>query len=124
MLFLKRSYLKHFEELSKVRPHLTESEVWIDPGIQVRGEGARASVPAGFLYHRSFHDAEGRLRAVAMVDPWLPFETEGTDAERDQRHGEGQLRTGDDEAPVVFQQGRYLRADLYRYAVERWADST
>jgi hypothetical protein len=29
MLFLKRSYLKHFEELSKVRPHLTEAEVWI-----------------------------------------------------------------------------------------------
>ena len=29
MLFLKRSYLRHFEELSKVRPHLTESEVWI-----------------------------------------------------------------------------------------------
>jgi len=29
MLFLKRSYLRHFDELSKVRPHLTESEVWI-----------------------------------------------------------------------------------------------
>lgn len=29
MLFLKRSYLKHFEELSRVRPHLSESEVWI-----------------------------------------------------------------------------------------------
>jgi hypothetical protein len=29
MLFLKRSYLKHFDELSRVRPHLTESEIWI-----------------------------------------------------------------------------------------------
>jgi hypothetical protein len=29
MLFLKRSYLKHFDELSKVRPHLSDSEIWI-----------------------------------------------------------------------------------------------
>lgn len=29
VLFLKRSYLKHFDELSRVRPHLSESEVWI-----------------------------------------------------------------------------------------------
>lgn len=29
MLFLKRSYLNHFDELSRVRPHLTESEIWI-----------------------------------------------------------------------------------------------
>jgi hypothetical protein len=29
MLFLKRSYLKHFEELSRVRPHLSRSEIWI-----------------------------------------------------------------------------------------------
>jgi hypothetical protein len=29
MLFLKRSYLKHFEELSRKRPHLSESEIWI-----------------------------------------------------------------------------------------------
>lgn len=29
MLFLKRSYLKHFDELSRTRPHLTESELWI-----------------------------------------------------------------------------------------------
>jgi hypothetical protein len=29
MLFLKRSYLRHFDELSRVRPHLTESAVWI-----------------------------------------------------------------------------------------------
>lgn len=29
MLFLKRSYLKHFDELSRVRPHLTESGIWI-----------------------------------------------------------------------------------------------
>jgi hypothetical protein len=29
MLFLKRSYLKHFDELSRTRPHLSESELWI-----------------------------------------------------------------------------------------------
>ncbi len=29
MLFLKRSYLKHFEELSRKRPLLAESEIWI-----------------------------------------------------------------------------------------------
>ena len=29
MLFLKRSYLKHIDELSKVRPHLSQSEIWI-----------------------------------------------------------------------------------------------
>jgi hypothetical protein len=29
MLFLKRSYLNHFEELSRKRPHLSESEIWI-----------------------------------------------------------------------------------------------
>src|ERR1044071_519792 len=29
MLFLKRSYLNHFEELSRVRPHLSESQIWI-----------------------------------------------------------------------------------------------
>lgn len=28
-LFLKRSYLKHFEELSRVRPRLDDSEIWI-----------------------------------------------------------------------------------------------
>jgi cellobiose-specific phosphotransferase system component IIB len=28
-LFLKRSYLKHFEELSRKRPRLSESEIWI-----------------------------------------------------------------------------------------------
>ncbi|KUL93392.1 hypothetical protein DK26_24050 [Bosea sp. WAO] len=29
MLFLKRSYLKHFDELSRVRPPIAESEIWI-----------------------------------------------------------------------------------------------
>ena len=29
MLFLKRSYLKHFDELSRVRPDLSQSEIWI-----------------------------------------------------------------------------------------------
>jgi hypothetical protein len=29
MLFLKRSYLKHHDELARVRPHLDESEIWI-----------------------------------------------------------------------------------------------
>lgn len=29
MLFLKRSYLKHFDELSRTRPQLTQSEIWI-----------------------------------------------------------------------------------------------
>ena len=29
LLFLKRSYLKHFEELSKQRPRVEESEIWI-----------------------------------------------------------------------------------------------
>lgn len=29
MLFLKRSYLKHFDELSRVRPLIAESEIWI-----------------------------------------------------------------------------------------------
>jgi hypothetical protein len=29
MLFLKRAYLNHFEELSRKRPHLSESEIWI-----------------------------------------------------------------------------------------------
>ena len=29
MLFLKRSYLKHFDELSRVRPDLSDSEIWI-----------------------------------------------------------------------------------------------
>lgn len=29
MLFLKRSYLKHFDELSKTRPRIEESEIWI-----------------------------------------------------------------------------------------------
>jgi hypothetical protein len=29
MLFLKRAYLNHFDELSRKRPHLTESEIWI-----------------------------------------------------------------------------------------------
>ncbi|MFA9201612.1 MAG: topoisomerase II [Cypionkella sp.] len=29
MLFLKRAYLKHYEELSRVRPPLEESEIWI-----------------------------------------------------------------------------------------------
>jgi hypothetical protein len=29
MLFLKRSFLKHHDELSRVRPHLDESEIWI-----------------------------------------------------------------------------------------------
>ncbi len=29
MLFLKRSYLKHHDELARVRPDLSESEIWI-----------------------------------------------------------------------------------------------
>lgn len=29
MLFLKRMYLNHIEELSRTRPHLDESEIWI-----------------------------------------------------------------------------------------------
>ena len=29
MLFLERSYLKHFEELSKYRPSVDEAEIWI-----------------------------------------------------------------------------------------------
>jgi len=29
MLFLKRSYLKHFDELSRTRPHISQSEIWI-----------------------------------------------------------------------------------------------
>jgi hypothetical protein len=29
MLFLKRSYLKHFDELSRVRPDLSDAEIWI-----------------------------------------------------------------------------------------------
>jgi hypothetical protein len=29
MLFLKRSHLKHFDELSRVRPPLSQSEIWI-----------------------------------------------------------------------------------------------
>lgn len=29
MLFLKRSFLKHHDELSRVRPHLDESQIWI-----------------------------------------------------------------------------------------------
>ncbi len=29
ILFLKRSYLNHFDELSKKRPHVEESEIWI-----------------------------------------------------------------------------------------------
>ncbi|MER9407269.1 hypothetical protein NKI36_24875 [Mesorhizobium caraganae] len=29
MLFLRRSYLKHYEELVRVRPHLDEAEIWI-----------------------------------------------------------------------------------------------
>ena len=29
LLFLKRSYLKHFEELSKIRPKVAHSEIWI-----------------------------------------------------------------------------------------------
>jgi hypothetical protein len=29
MLFLKRAYLKHYDELSRKRPHLDESEIWI-----------------------------------------------------------------------------------------------
>jgi hypothetical protein len=29
MLFLKRAYLRHFDELSRVRPHLSEAAIWI-----------------------------------------------------------------------------------------------
>jgi len=29
MLFLRRSYLKHYDELVRVRPHLEEAEIWI-----------------------------------------------------------------------------------------------
>ncbi len=29
ILFLKRSFLKHFDELTRTRPHLSKSEIWI-----------------------------------------------------------------------------------------------
>jgi hypothetical protein len=29
LIFLRRAYLKHYEELVRVRPHLDESEIWI-----------------------------------------------------------------------------------------------